>query len=202
MKQILAIEVSPNGSNSASRKISDQLLANLQKRHPEAKLVRRDLAKDPFPHVEGETVGAYFTPPEKHSAGQQKSIRRSNEAVDELLASDIVVISTPMWNFSAPSSLKAWIDHIVRAGRTFTFGPEGLKPLVVGKKVYVVASSGSVFTQGAFQSYDFLVPYLKAVLGFIGMTDVHFVRVEGTNDPASAEKALSKAQGELLALSL
>jgi FMN-dependent NADH-azoreductase len=110
------------------------------------------------------------------------------------------VISTPMWNFSLPSVLKAWIDHIVRAGKTFSYSEKGLAGLLKGKKVYVVVSSGSVFTSGAYQAFDHVAPYFKTVFGFMGVLDVDVIRVEGTNTPEAAKAALEKAESAIAAI--
>jgi FMN-dependent NADH-azoreductase len=131
---------------------------------------------------------------------QKKAIERSDRLVDELLGVDTLVISTPMWNFGVPSSLKAWIDHIVRAGRTFRFTENGLEGMLKGKKVYVVVSSGSVFSTGAFQAFDHVAPYFKSVFGFMGVLDVELIRVEGTNTPEGAEVAYSNAIAAIEAL--
>ena len=102
-----------------------------------------------------------------------------------------------MWNFSVPSVLKAWFDHISRAGKTFSYTAEGLKPLVHGKKVYLVVSSGSIFSEGPYATYDLLVPWMKTALGFIGITDVEVIRVEGTNTTEAAANAISKAKARV-----
>jgi FMN-dependent NADH-azoreductase len=111
----------------------------------------------------------------------KQAIALSDVAVDELLASDIIVIGAPMWNFNIPSSLKAWIDHVARAGRTFTYGANGPEGLAKGKKAIVVVTSGGKYSDGPAKAMDFHATYLKSVLGFIGITDVSFVRAEGVS---------------------
>jgi len=96
-----------------------------------------------------------------------------------VLAADVIVIGAPMYNFSVTSGLKAWVDHVARAGRTFKYGANGPEGLVAGKKVYVITASGGVYSEGPASGYDFLATYLRAVLGFLGMTDVTFIRAEG-----------------------
>lgn len=193
MKKVLAIEVSPNGDLSASRQVSRYLLKKIKSQHTGSKAQLRDLSLAPPPHVDSLMVGAYFTPPDQRSEAQKKAVLFSDELVDELEAADVLVVSTPMWNFSLPSSLKAWVDHVIRAGRTFSFGASGPVGLLRGKKVFVVVSSGSVFSEGAYQAYDQLIPTLKSALGFIGLSDIEVIRVEGTNDPVARERALAKA---------
>ncbi|MFZ4713147.1 MAG: FMN-dependent NADH-azoreductase [Bacteriovoracaceae bacterium] len=190
----LHIQVSPKGADSASRTVSNYLVNRLKELNKDVKINSRDLAINPLPHVDALTMSAYFTPPENHTAEQKNAIKLSNTLVDELLSNDTIVISTPMWNFSMPSVLKAWIDHVIRAGRTFSFTPEGPKGLLTGKKVYLVVSSGSVFSEGPFAAYDHIIPSLKTALWFVGITDVELIRVEGTNDPTKATEAVSKAK--------
>ncbi len=193
MTKILVIESSPRGDQSVSRKVTQDLVAKLKAKGG-AEIITRDLSKNPLPHLDGNILQAFFTPPEARSEALKAAIAPSDKAVDELLGADTIVIGLPMWNFGLPSVLKAWIDHIVRAGRTFSFAggkPEGL---VKNKEVYLVVASGSVFSAGPFSGHDFVVPYVKAVLGFIGITNIHVVRAEGLNDPAVAANALEKAR--------
>jgi len=125
---------------------------------------------------------------------QRDAIRTSEQLVDQLFACDTLVISSPMWNLGLPSVLKAWFDHITRAGRTFAFTPEGTKVgLVSGKKVYCVMASGSVFAHGPFMQDDQFTPYVRAALAYIGISDVQFIRVDGTHDPLSRARALPEA---------
>ncbi len=120
-------------------------------------------------------------------------IKQSDEAVREILDADIIVINAPMWNFSVPSALKAWIDHISRSGVTFTYSDKGPVGSVKGKKVYVVIASGGIYSEGPSKAVDFVEPYLKSVLGFLGMTDLTTYRVEGLSIPGVMETAFQKA---------
>jgi FMN-dependent NADH-azoreductase len=189
---ILHIDSSPLGDRSVSRKLTAKLLAELQNKHPGSKIVTRDLGTDPMPHLSGMVLGAFFTPPEKRDAALTEAVKLSDQAIDELLAADIIVIGAPMWNFGIPSSLKAWIDHIVRAGRTLKYTAEGRPVGLVpaGKKVIIVSARGGVYSEGPNQAMDHQESYLKAILGFIGLTDVAFVRAEGV---AMGENAVKKA---------
>ncbi len=193
MRKILIVEVSPNGGNSGSRTAAKHLVERLKDANPDLTTISRDLAAHPIPHATGALVGTYFTPPEGRTAEQKELIRLSDGLVDELLAASIIVISTPMWNFSMPSVLKAWIDYVIRAGRTFNYTNQGPQGLVSGKKVYLVMSSGGVYSSGPAASYDQLSPALKTQLGFIGLTDIEIIRVEGTNMPDVAKDAIPKA---------
>lgn len=191
--KLLHIQASPNKERSNSRQISNYLVSQLKA--TETRNI--DLDANPLPHVTGTAIGAFFTPEENRTADQKEAIKLSDEKVAELLSSDVVVISTPMWNFGAPSVLKAWFDHISRAGKTFAYTAEGLKGLAGGRKVYVVVSSGSVFSEGPYKSYDQLSPWLLTTFGFLGITDVEIIRVEGTNTPEAAALAISKAKARV-----
>jgi FMN-dependent NADH-azoreductase len=198
MSKVLLIETSPRGSESLSRKAGRLLLEQLRKKAA-IEVIERDLSKEPLPHVDALAISAFFTPPPQLTSEQKTALKLSDRLVEEVLTADILIISTPMWNFGVPSSLKAWIDHIVRAGKTFQFGPNGLEGLLKGKKVYVIVSSGSVYTSGAFQAYDVLTPYFKTVFGFMGVLDVELVRVEGTNSPEAAIIAFENAKSAIAA---
>jgi FMN-dependent NADH-azoreductase len=159
---ILHINSSPGAERSVSRKLTANVLAELQAKHPDSKVIERDLASDPFPHLTGLTVGAFYTPPEQRNEALSEAIKLSDRAVDEVLAADAIVIGAPMHNFAIPSSLKAWIDHIVRAGRTFGYGPSGQVGLVSsGKKVIVVSARGSVYSAGPMKALDYQETYLQ-----------------------------------------
>jgi len=119
----------------------------------------------------------------------------SNQLIDELLASDILVLESPMYNFSIPSALKAWFDHVVRARKTFRITETGVEGLLKGKRGILVLGSGAVYSEGPFKSMDFQEPYLRAMLGFIGMTEVESIRVEGLNmGPDAAAEGVARAR--------
>ncbi len=193
MKKILSIETSAKAADSFSIKLSSAILDKLKATYPDSQLTVHNLAKAPFPHLEETHLAAFFTPPEVQSEVQKIAITHSDEAIKEIMDADIIVIGVPLYNFGIPSTLKAWIDHIVRAGITFSYAtgiPEGL---VKNKKVYLAIASGGVYTEGPMKSYDFTEPYLRTVLGFIGLTDITVIRVEGTMVPAVKETAWTKA---------
>jgi FMN-dependent NADH-azoreductase len=191
--QILQILSSPRGAASYSNQLAAELLNKLVAAHPGSSVKVHDLASQPFPHLEGVHLQSFFTPAEGRSAEQQVAVRHSEEAIAELLAADLIVIGVPLYNFGIASTLKAWIDHIARARVTFRYTANGPESLLTGKKVYVAMASGGVYSEGSLVGYDFVAPYLKTVLGFLGMTDVTVVRVEGTAVPALQEAALPKA---------
>lgn len=202
MKQILMIEVSPRGRDSASRAVADTLAARLVDLYPSAKLVRRDIATECLPHLDGTTLRAISTKDPDEAARLQEAVRLSDTLTDELLASDLLVIATPMWNFGIPSALKAWIGLVIRPGRTFQYAEGGVFGLAKHKRAILVLASGGVFTDGPWQSWDYVEPYLRQLLGFIGVTDVQTVRAQGMNIPALAPDAVSKAQDAVAELVL
>ncbi len=197
---ILHIDSSPLGERSVSRKLTAKVQAELRAKYPDSKVITRDLGVHPLPHLSGNVIGAFFTQPDKRDSALTEAIKLSEQAVDELVGADVIIIGTPMWNFGIPSSLKAWIDHIVRAGRTFKYGatgPESLLPS--GKKVIIVSSRGGVYSDGPMKMMDYQETYLKAVLGFIGLHDVSFIRAEGVAmGEGAAKNAMQSAETQLV----
>lgn len=194
MKRILIIEASPRGPESASRKVTEKLAARLQAEFPEAKLVYRDLSQERVPHLDNGTLKAISSKIPVEVQANQESARLSDKLTDELLASDLLVIATPMWNFGIPSLLKAWIDLVVRPGRTFNYEANGVTGLAKDTNAILVLASGGIFTDGPWKPWDFVEPYLRTILGFIGIVDIQTVRVEGMNIPMLAENAVSNAE--------
>jgi FMN-dependent NADH-azoreductase len=188
---VLHIDSSPLGDRSVSRKLTAKVLAELKESHPDTQIVTRDLGTSPLPHLSGITIGAFFTPADQRNPASNEALKQSDEVIDELFAADVIVIGAPMWNFGIPSSLKAWIDHIARAGRTFKYGASGPESLLqVGKKVIIVSSRGGIYSSGPMQVMDHQESYLKAILGFIGLHDVSIIRAEGV---AMGEEAVRGA---------
>jgi FMN-dependent NADH-azoreductase len=202
MKKILMIEVSPRGKDSVSRSVADRLVARLSTLYPTAKLMRHDLATEPLPHLDEVTLRSISTQDPAEAEQLKAASRQSDQLTDELLDADLLVIATPMWNFGIPSALKAWIDLVVRSGRTFQYSDKGVVGLAKDKKAILVLASGGVFTEGPWRSWDFVEPYLRQILGFIGIVDVQTVRVEGLNIPPLAVDAVPKANQAIEALAL
>jgi FMN-dependent NADH-azoreductase len=200
---ILLITSSPRGSASHSTKIATEFAHRLKVVDPDSTLVVRDLAAQPLPHIDSDYSAGIYTPPEKRSERQAKVVGVSDEVVDELFAADTIILATGLINFNISSTLKSWIDHVARAGRTFSYGKDGPKGLVAGKKVYIVLASGGVYTEGPAIQLDHAVPYLRTALGFIGMTDVEVIRIEGVGmGPEATDAALKKATDRVTALAL
>lgn len=190
---ILHIISSPRKSASASIQLGMGIIEKLQAAYPGSTVQVRDLATQPFPHLEEAKLQSFYTPPVDRTPAQQEAARHSDEAIAEIQEADILVIGAPLYNFGIPSTLKAWIDHIVRAGITFRYVDNAPLGLIQGKKVYVAMASGGIYSEGPTAAYDFVAPYLVATLGFIGLTDVRVVRVEGTALPGVKDTALEKA---------
>jgi FMN-dependent NADH-azoreductase len=200
---ILLITSSPRGAASHSTKIATELAQRLAAADADSNLVVRDLAVQPLPHIDSDYSAGIYTSPEKRSERQAKVVGISDEGVDELFAADTIILATGLINFNISSTLKSWIDHVARAGRTFSNGKEGPKGLVTGKKVYIVLASGGVYSEGPAVKLDHAVPYLRNVLAFIGLTDVEVIRIEGVGmGPEATDAALKKATDRVTALAL
>lgn len=193
MKKVLNIISSPRGEASYSIKLSNAIVEKIKHTYPGAEVTTHDLTHAPFPHLEESHLNSFFAPKENLSDANREAIKHSDQAIEELKDADIVVIGAPLYNFSIHSTLKAWIDHISRAGITFRYSDKGPEGLVKNKKVYLAIASGGIYSEGPMKPYDFVEPYLKAFLGFIGMTDVTTIRVEGVSIPVVQDTALQKA---------
>ncbi|WP_430403065.1 FMN-dependent NADH-azoreductase [Fluviicola sp.] len=193
MKKIIHITSSTNGENSFSTRLGKAIIEKIQAQHPDSAIAKRDLIADPAPYISAEHVVAFFTPEDLHTVEMIESASYSKTAVDELLESDILVISAPLINLSIPAQLKSWIDHITRSGQTFRYSEAGPEGLVKGKKVFLALSGGAIYSEGMMKEYDNMVPYLKGILGFLGMTDITVYWAEGTAIPHLKETALERA---------
>jgi FMN-dependent NADH-azoreductase len=190
---ILRIDASARRTGSVSRALNDRLIA----RFGAADVTTRDLAATPLPLIDEDWVGANFTAPEDRSETQRAALALSDALVAELRAADTIVIGLPIYNFSVPAGLKAWIDLVARAGETFAYTAEGPQGLLSGKRVIVTVASGGV-EPGS--DYDYATTYLSHVLGFLGLTDVEFVAAAGLASDADA--AIKSAEDAVDALPL
>lgn len=191
--KILHLISSPRGEASFSVKLGKAIVSELQSAHPDHTLITHDLTATPFPHLEEAHITSFFTPEEKRTPELVEAVKHSDKAIAELMNADTIVIDAPMYNFGIPSTLKTWIDHVARAGKTFKYDGKTPEGLVKNKKVYLAISSGGVYSEGFMKAYDFTESYLRAVLGFMGMTDIKAFRVEGVKVPGMQEIALDKA---------
>ncbi|HEV2977396.1 MAG TPA: NAD(P)H-dependent oxidoreductase [Casimicrobiaceae bacterium] len=179
MSHVLFVTSSPRGWQSYSHRTARGIVDDLKIQDPGVQVVVRDLARQPLPHTSEDYASSRALPADKRDQAAARALALSDAMVDELVAADVVVIAAPMHNFGIPSALKAWIDHIVRPGRTFSYSAQGPRGLLEGKKLVLVLARGGVYASGPMQVFDFQEPYLRTVLGFIGMTDIEVVRLEG-----------------------
>ncbi|MDQ1856060.1 FMN-dependent NADH-azoreductase [Chryseobacterium sp. WLY505] len=192
MKRVLHITSSPRRESSVSKKLGNAVVEKITDKYPDRILKKRDLTNPLFPHLEEAHINAFFTPAENRTSEQLETVKLSDTVINELQEADIIIIEAPLYNFSITSTLKSWLDHIARAGKTFSYSENGPEGLVKNKKVYLAFSSGGVYSEGEGQAYDFVVPYLKQTLGFMGMTDISVVRAEGLSVPVIQDTALQK----------
>ena len=173
MNKLLVVETSPRGDQSVSRQMTERFLTAWRAANPEGQIVHRDLVDTGISFVTAPWLQAYFTPPPEQSPAMKEELRLSDELVTELLTADHLVISTPVYNYNVPASLKAWVDHIVRKGATLGFDGRGL---VKGKKATLLMASGGVYTEGSpIRDRDIATQYLRLILGVIGIEDVTVV---------------------------
>ena len=191
---ILHIDASASdAATSHSRRLSAELVEKLKAANPGASVTYRDVAADQLPHVDM-TIRQAWSPDGQKDASLTATATRSKAVVDELKAADIVVIGSPMYNFTVPSTLKTWIDHIAIAGQTFQYTPNGPKGLLKGK-AYLALSSGGVYSQGPFAAAEHLATYLTGLLRFLGISDVEVVRAEGIAfGPEQDQAAMASAR--------
>ena len=202
MSNILVLNSSVAGADSVSRLLVDDAVAQLTRLNPAAKVVSRDLAANPVPHLSPDGIGGVRTPTATTPA-EIAARDLSDTLIAELRAADTIVIGAPMYNFGLPSTLKTWFDHVLRAGETFSYSEAGPKGLLEGKKVIVIEARGGLYSEGPAQAVDFQEPYLRHLLGFIGLTDVTFVRAEKIGyGPDAREAAIAGARAELTSLAL
>ena len=193
---LLHLDASPRGARSHSRRLGQKFLAAWRAAHPAAHVVVRDIGREPPPFVTEAWIEGAFASTEQQTAAAREAMAVSNRYVDELLAADQLVITTPIYNLSLPAVLKAWIDQIVRAGRTFAKSASGFEGLAQGKRALVIVASGSDFRPASpGGACNFLEPYLRAVLGFIGIVDAQFVYAHSLAAGESASRqAVAEAQ--------
>jgi FMN-dependent NADH-azoreductase len=197
MSHILLINSSPRGAASYSSQVARSLAEKLAGGDPKAITVR-DLTREPLPHIGEDFVGGLYAPAEKQTGAQQAAMGLSDELIQELFAADVIVIASAMINFGLSSTLKTWVDYVVRRGATFRYTEKGPEGLVTGKKAYLVQARGGVYSEGPMRAANFQEPYLKHILGFIGITDVGVIAIEGVSyGPEVAEEAVSAARAKV-----
>ena len=178
---LLHIDSSVRTTTSQSRKLASQFASQWQHFHPQATRTYRDVNANPPPHPTEAYTVANYTPPDLRTDAMRFALAESDALINELIAADLVVFSIPMYNFSIPSTFKAYIDNLVRVGRTFSVGADGqFEGLLKGKKVLIVTTRGAMYGQGSpIAALDYQVPYLRTVLGFMGLDQIRFVNADG-----------------------
>lgn len=195
MSTLLLIESSVRQQDSVSRQLSEEFVAQWRQANPGGRVLSRDLAREPLPHLNADLLGGWMKPAAEQSAAEQAALARSDQLIEELLAADVLVLGAPMYNFAIPSTLKAWLDHVLRAGVTFKYTEQGPRGLLQGKRAYVLTARGGVYAGGPLDQQE---PYLRQALGFIGIDDVQFVHAEGLNMGGdSAAQGLARARARL-----
>jgi FMN-dependent NADH-azoreductase len=207
MAHLLHIDASPRGERSHSRRMTREFVEQWKQAHPGDTVTYRDIGRNPVPHVDEPWIAAAFTPSEQRTPEMWEGIRISDRLVDEFLAADIYIIGVPMYNFSVPSTFKAYIDQIVRTERTYAFEPGDsenvFKPLVLGKKMFIIEARGDsgFHPGGRYEKMNHHDPYLLTIFGFMGITDITFVHVE--NDEYGGKKlaeSIANARTKITAL--
>jgi FMN-dependent NADH-azoreductase len=199
--QLLHVDSSILGPNSVSRSLSAEIVALQVQRNPEMRVIYRDLAAEPLQHISG----AHLAKEQMGETGMpqwlEKDLANGQAALDEFLASDIVVVGAPMYNFGIPTQLKAWIDRLAVAGKTFKYGPNGPEGLAGGKKVIIASSRGGQYAAHTPMAlFDHQETYLRGVFQFFGITDIQFIRAEGLGISDQRSGSIAKARAAVAEL--
>jgi FMN-dependent NADH-azoreductase len=198
MKSLLQLNTSLYSSGGQSSRLADEFVAAWRKANPGARVSVRDLAAEPVPHLTAERFGAFLAKPGDRTAEQRRVVDYSDRLIDELRSADVIVLGLPMYNFGVPSTLKAYFDHIARAGVTFRYTENGPAGLLTGKRVYIFAARGGLY---AGTPLDTQTAYVRNFLALLGITDVEFVYAEGLAiSDASKQAALAGARSAIAAL--
>jgi len=198
MATLLRLDTSLFSEQGVSTQLSETLVSNLREENPALKVIHRDFAEQSVPHLDGEWLQALMTPTEKRNESQQAQVDFSDQLIAELQEADTLVIGLPMYNFSIPSMLKAWFDHIARAGTTFKYTSTGSEGLLSNKKVFLVTTRGGIHKD---QASDTQIPFVKTFLGFIGLNNIDVIYAEGLNMGDDMRKtAIDSAKETIAAL--
>lgn len=193
--KILQINASSRREGANSTRVASHIIERLRARHPAAKVSVRDLAANPHPVLDEAALTALLTPEQQRTPAQAARVALDDALIAEVQAHDVIVLGVPMYNFGNSIQLKTWIDAIARAGETFRYTPSGPEGLIKGKTVYVALARGGIYRD---TPNDSQVPYLKNVLGFLGMTDIRFVYAEGlAMGPEAVEKGFAQALADI-----
>ncbi|MGL4317085.1 MAG: FMN-dependent NADH-azoreductase [Pseudomonas sp.] len=195
MSQVLVIESSARTEGSVSRQLTADFIGQWQAANPQDSIKVRDLAVEQVPHLDIDLLSGWMKPADQQNDMEKAAAARSNLLTDELVAADVLVLAAPMYNFAIPSTLKSWLDHVLRAGITFKYTETGPQGLLTGKRAYVLTARGGVYSGSALDHQE---PYLRQALAFVGIHDVTFIHAEGLNMGAEfLEQGLAKAREQL-----
>ncbi|MEQ8372522.1 FMN-dependent NADH-azoreductase [Roseibium aggregatum] len=201
MSKVLVLTSSVLGDASVSNQLTTHIVNQLRLKNGKSKVIARDLGSNPVPHLTQDSTIALRVP-EAENEVQANAQALSDELIAELKAADLLVIGAPMYNFGIPSTLKAWFDYVLRAGVTFSYSEAGPEGLLKGKRAIVVLTRGGLYSEGPAQLMDAQEPHLRTLLGFIGITDVTFIRAEklafGASFQEEAIAAAKKAANEVV----
>ena len=198
MKTLLQIRSSIFSNDGQSSRLAERFVARWRASNPGGKVIVRDLAKEPVPHLDAARFGAFLAKPEERTPAQQAVVDYSDALIGELKRADVVVLGLPMYNFGVPSTLKAYFDHVARVGETFKYTEKGPVGLLTGKKVYVFAARGGMY---AGTPNDTQTPFIRTFLSFLGMSDIEFVYAEGLAiSEATKQQSLARAEAVIDAL--
>jgi FMN-dependent NADH-azoreductase len=188
MPTLLHIDASPRGDFSISRQLSSAAVSLWKRRNSQGRIIERDLTKTDMTFVDLDWILGSFSAPDQQTETHKSALAISDQLIAEVLEADEIIIGTPMYNFTVPAVLKAWIDHVVRAGKTFRYTASGAEGLAKGRKVLVTVASGARYDEASgLAAYNYEVPYLRHILGFIGITDVTVVHAGGTTRVAQGQ---------------
>ena len=195
MKTLLQLNSSVYSAEGQSTRLADRFVSGWRAANPDGAVITRDLALDPVPHLTAERFGAFLAKAQERTPEQQDVVDYSDALISELKRADVIVLGLPLYNFGVPSTLKAYIDHVARAGVTFKYTESGSVGLLKGKKVYVFAARGGLY---AGTVADTQTPYIRQILGFLGLDDIEIVYAEGLAiNPAAKDTAIARAQAQI-----
>ncbi len=196
MTTILHLDSSIFGSEGQSAQLGQTFVSRWLEVRPETRVIHRDLAAEPLPHLDAATVSAFASPPEERTSQQAAAVARSDVLIDEIRAADVLVVGLPMYNLGVPTQFKAWLDQIARAGVTFRYTETGVEGLLTGKKAYVLTARGGIH---AGTPTDTQTPYIQGIFGSMGISDVEFVHAEGLDMGEAARNAAIAGAGSRIA---
>jgi FMN-dependent NADH-azoreductase len=199
MVHILHLDASPRGNRSHSRRLTQDFMTSWKAVHANDTVTYRDLGHNPIPTVDEPWIAAAFSRPETHTPELKAAIALSDELIDEFMAADRYVMGIPMYNFSIPAGFKAYIDQILRVGRTFTASETGYQGLATGKKMLIITSRGGSYPAGTpMAQFDLQEPYLRTAFGLIGVTDISFIHADNLNGGEDArQQSLDRAKSAI-----